>query len=124
MKQQKFSIKKRIKSFSHAFNGLRILIKEEHNARIHFLALIAVVVAGFFFKISLPEWISITVVSCIVISAEIFNSSIENIADFISPQKHAQIKKIKDLSAAAVLVAAIAALITGLLIFLPKILEY
>ena len=121
MKQQKFSILNRFKSFKYAFNGIKILLKEEHNARIHFFALILVVIAGAIFKISLPEWISIIIVSGIVISAEIFNSAIENIADFISPEKNDQIKRIKDLAAAAVLFGSSVAIIVGLLIFIPNI---
>lgn len=121
MKQQKFSVLKRLKSFQYAFNGIKILLKEEHNARLHFFALILVVMAGVIFKISLTEWISILIVSGMVISAEIFNSAIENISDFISPEKHDQIKKIKDLSAAAVLLGSLVAVIVGLLVFIPKI---
>lgn len=124
MKQQKFSIPNRFKSFKYAFNGIKILFKEEHNARIHFFVLVLVIIAGAVFKISLPEWISIIIiiiVSGIVISAEIFNSAIENIADFISPEKNDQIKRIKDLAAAAVLFGSTVAVIVGLLIFIPKI---
>lgn len=121
MKQQKFSVLKRLKSFQYAFYGIKILLKEEHNARLHFFALILVVMAGVIFKISLTEWISILIVSGMVISAEIFNSAIENISDFISPEKHDQIKKIKDLSAAAVLLGSLVAVIVGLLVFIPKI---
>ncbi|RLD90557.1 MAG: diacylglycerol kinase [Bacteroidetes bacterium] len=121
MKQQRFSILKRLKSFKHAFNGLRILIKEEHNARIHLFATICVVIAGLFLKISLNEWIAITFSIGLVISLEIMNSSIESMADFISPERHEKIKKIKDLSASGVLISAITALIIGLIIFIPKI---
>jgi len=123
MKQERFSILKRLKSFKYAFNGLRILIKEEHNARIHLLATICVIIAGVFFKISLNEWIAIVFSIGFVFSLEIINSSIENIADFISPEKHEMIKKIKDLSASGVLIGAITALIIGLIIFMPKIFE-
>lgn len=121
MTRQHFSIFKRLKSFKHAFNGLRILIKEEHNARIHLFATICVIIAGVFFKISLNEWIAIIFSIGLVFSLEIINSSIENIADFISPEKHEMIKKIKDLSASGVLISAITALMIGLIIFAPKI---
>lgn len=121
MKQQRFSILKRIKSFKYAFNGLRILIKEEHNARIHLLATICVIMAGLFLKISLNEWIAIVFSIGLVFSLEIINSSVENIADFISPEKHETIKKIKDLSASGVLISAITAFVIGLIIFLPKL---
>ncbi len=122
MKQHKFSIKKRLKSFKYAFNGLMILVKEEHNARIHLFATICVVIAGFFLEISKIEWFAVIFAIGFVIALEIINSSIENIADFVSPEKHKRIKKIKDLSAAAVLVSAITAFVIGLLIFIPKLL--
>lgn len=123
MKQQRFSISKRLKSFKYAFNGLRILIKEEHNARIHLFATICVIIAGLFFNISINEWIGVIFSIGLVFSLEIINSSIENIADFISPEKHEMIKKIKDLSASGVLISAITAFIIGLIIFIPKILK-
>lgn len=123
MKHKKFSIIKRVYSFKHAFNGLRVLIKEEHNARIHLFASICVIIAGIIFKISLHEWISIIFSIGLVFCLEIINSTVENIADFISPEKHEMIKKIKDLSASGVLISALTALIIGLIIFLPKILD-
>jgi len=123
MKGQKFSFRNRLKSFGFAFNGLMVLIREEHNARIHLIAVICVIIAGFTFKISTPEWIAVVFAFGFVIATEIVNSAIEGISDFISPDKHEMIKKIKDLSAAAVLIAAITAFIIGLIIFLPKIVE-
>lgn len=123
MKQQKFSIKKRLISFKFAFNGLKILFKEEHNARIHLFATFCVITAGFIFDVSAHEWIAIIFAVGMVITLEIINSSIENIADFISPEKHDKIKKIKDLAAAGVLMSAVTALIIGLIIFIPEILE-
>ena len=121
MKQRKFSFTKRLNSFSHAYNGLKILLKEEHNSRIHFIAAIAVIAASFLFKINLYEWIAVIFSIGFVIVLEIINSAIENIADFISPEKHEKIKRIKDLSAAAVFISALTALVIGLIIFIPKI---
>lgn len=111
------------KSFGPAFTGLWILFREEPNARIHLLALIVVVVLGFLLNISQTEWIAIALASGLVIAVEALNSAIENLSDFVSPQYHISIKKVKDLSAAAVLVSALAALATGLIIFIPKLLD-
>ena len=122
MKQENFSIRKRLKSFKDAFRGLKILIKEEHNSRIHLFAAVGVLIAGFLFRVSAYEWIAIVFAIGLVITVEIINSCVENIADFVSPGRHDKIKKIKDLSAAGVLVSAITALIIGLIIFIPKIL--
>ena len=121
MKEQDFSINKRFKSFGYAYNGLKILILEEHNSRIHILAAIVAVIAGYFYQLSALEWIAIVFAIGLVIALEIFNSAIENIADFISPGQDDRIKKIKDLSAAGVLVGAITAAIIGLIVFVPKI---
>lgn len=118
---KKFSLRKRLKSFSFAFNGLRVLFKEEHNARIHFAAAVVAIVAGIIFRITAFEWLVLVFVIGLVLALEAINSAIENLADFVSPQKHDQIKKVKDLAAAGVLIAAATALIAGLVIFLPKI---
>lgn len=114
-------MKRRLKSFTYAFAGLRILIKEEPNAMLHLAAAIFVITLGFVMELSRLEWVSIIFSIGLVITLEIINTAIENIADFISPEKHASIKKIKDLGAAAVLLGAIVAMGIGLLVFLPKI---
>jgi len=122
MKQQRFSIKRRIRSFGYALNGLRILIREEHNASIHLFVSVCVVIAGVVLNISAMEWIAVVFAIGLVFSLEAMNSSIENLADFVSAEKHNWIKKIKDLSAAGVLIGAIAAVVIGLIVFIPKIL--
>ncbi len=121
MKQNKFSITKRLKSFVFAFNGLRILVKEEHNSRIHLIVTAIVIIAAILFQLNTFEWIAIIFSIGLVITVEIINTVIENVADFISPDKNDKIKKIKDMSAAAVLISSIIAFIIGLLVFLPKI---
>lgn len=113
----------RVNSFKYAFNGFKILVKEEHNARIHLLAAVIAILAGFIFKVTALEWVALIFAIALVIITEIINTSIENIADFISPNRHKQIKRIKDLSAAAVLIAAIFAVIIGGLIFFPKMVQ-
>jgi diacylglycerol kinase len=122
MKNWKLSIVKRIRSFGYAFNGLKILMQEEPNAWIHLCVTICVVTAGVLLKVSAIEWIALVFAIGLVITLEIVNSVIENIADFISPGENGMIKKIKDLSAAGVLVSAITAFAIGLIVFLPKIL--
>jgi diacylglycerol kinase len=121
MKSEKFSLKKRIKSFGYAFNGLRVMFSEEHNSWIHLLAAILALTFGWALKISLTEWCFLALVIGSVFTSELFNSAIENLADHLSPGKHENIKKVKDLSAAAVLISAFVALVIACLIFLPKI---
>lgn len=123
MKENRFSISKRLKSFKHAFNGLSILIKEEHNSRIHLLAMVIAIVLGSIFKIQTYEWIGIILSIGLVISLELINSAIENLSDFSTKEKHQLIKKTKDLAAAGVLWSSLAALAIGLTIFVPKIVQ-
>ncbi len=124
MKETKFSFAKRLKSFSYAFNGLKILLKEEQNSRIHTVGAILAIILSFVLKISLLEWMAIIFAIGIVFIIELVNTAIEHIANFISPEKNIQIKIIKDLAAAAVLISAIIAIIIGSIVFLPKIKDY
>ena len=121
MNNEKFSLKKRIKSFSYAFAGLRVLFREEHNSWIHATAAVLAIVMGFLFRISPMEWIAIVIVIGMVFAAEIINSSIERTADFVKAERDDRKRDIKDLGAAAVLVCAISAALVGIIIFLPKI---
>ena len=109
------------KSFKVAFEGLHDALLHERNFRIQVVVFILVIIAGFLFQISATEWIFILLCAAVVLSTEIINSSIEKLCDFVSPEIHALIKKIKDFSAAAVLVATILSVIIGAIIFLPKI---
>jgi diacylglycerol kinase len=122
MKREKFSISKRLKSFGYAFNGLKVLFKEEHNARIHLVAAFCVILLGWFLELSALEWVAISLAIGAVFAAELFNSALENLTDHLAPERHANIKKVKDLAAAAVLVCAITAVAVGCLVFLPKLL--
>lgn len=121
MKNDGFTIKKRLKSFKFAFHGIYLLIRFEHNAWIHTFAAICVVLAGFYLGLSTMEWIAVTMAIGLVLAAEAINSSIEALCDLVSPGYNEAIKKSKDMAAGAVLILAMAAAIIGLLIFIPKI---
>src|SRR5690606_7767380 len=121
MKDRKFSIAKRLRSFKFALEGLKTVLREEHNARIHFGIAFFVIVFGLILHINVLEWLFLVIAIGFVIASEIINSAIEHIADFIHPDKNDKIKIIKDISASAVLIASITALVVGLFIFLLKI---
>ena len=121
MNNEMFSIKKRIKSFAYAFAGMKVLFREEHNSWIHATAAVLAIAMGFLFRISPMEWIAVVIVIGMVFSAEIINSSLERTADFVKAERDDRKRDIKDLGAAGVLVCAMAALVTGLIIFVPKI---
>lgn len=121
MKNKGFTLQKRLKSFRFAFNGIRLLITQEHNAWIHCFAAVCVIIAGFLTGLSTTEWIAIVFAIGSVLAAEAVNSSIEALADLVSPGYNEAIKRTKDLAAGAVLILAIAAAIVGLIIFIPKL---
>ena len=121
MKKEKFSLKKRARSFGYAFNGIATLLRDEHNSRIHLFAMVCVVVLGLLLGISPTEWCIVALCCGGVLMAEAMNSAVEALADLVSPEFHPLIKKAKDVGAAGVLMMAIAAAAAGLIIFLPKI---
>jgi diacylglycerol kinase (ATP) len=124
MKSRKFSIPARLRSFRFAFRGVWWLIREEHNSWIH-LAVVAVLIpVCFLLGLSAIEWTVIAVCTGLVLALELVNSAIERLADKISPEQDPDIGKIKDIAAAAVLVAAIASAVSGLIILVPKFLHW
>ena len=120
--KEKNFFRSRYHSFGYAFNGFKILITEEVNARIHAVVAVIAIAMGFFFNVSLTEWLILCVVIGLVFAFEIMNTAIENLADYVSPSKQDAIKKVKDLGAAGVLASSIIAVVAGLIIFLPKVL--
>ena len=83
--------------------------------------MLLVILAGFYFKISMAEWIICIILFGLVISLELVNTAIETTVDIAMPEKNEKAKIAKDVSAGAVLVAAIVSAIIGLMIFIPKI---
>jgi diacylglycerol kinase (ATP) len=123
MKDNKFSLTKRLKSFVYAINGIKTLVKEEHNSWIHLIAAGIVIIAAIYFKLNTYEWVAIIISIGVVFTTELVNTAIENIANFLTTENNSKIKIIKDLSAAAVLISALMCLIIGAIIFLPKIVK-
>ncbi len=120
---KRFSIKDRIKSFDYAFQGIKIFFSTQHNSWIHLLATIFVLTAGYFLNLSSIEWLFLIIVIALVFIAEMINTAIEFLCDKISPELDPTIKKVKDISAGAVLIAAIMAILVGLTIFIPKMIN-
>lgn len=114
-------MKKRLQSFKYAFKGVRNVVSSEINFRIHLAAALAVSLAGFYFEIARGEWVAVLLCFSLVLAAEAFNSAIEELVDLVSPGRHAQAGKIKDIAAGAVLLAAAGAALVGCIIFLPRI---
>lgn len=116
-----FSFKKRIESFKYAFAGIRHLIRQEHNARLHIVSTLIVLLAGWYFDVNKYEWLAIIFCIGVVLITEVINTALENICDYMSPEFQPKIKIIKDLGAAAVLLSALISIIIAGCIFIPKI---
>jgi diacylglycerol kinase (ATP) len=111
-----------LRSFAFAWNGARVAW-QGRNFRVQFCAALLVVALGLLLNITSVEWLAILILIGIVLSAEIFNTAIETLVNFVSPEVHPLAGKIKDLAAAAVLMVSFVSAIAGLIIFVPYVLE-
>ena len=112
----------RLKSVGFALKGAYKLITTEHSVMVQFSLAVLLVIAGFCFHISKEEWMIQTLAFGLVLGIESLNTAVEKIADFIHPEFHDRIGFIKDIAAGAVMFAATAAIVVGLLIYVPKFL--
>lgn len=106
----------------NAARGLRIAFSER-NLRIESVCACIVILLGLIFHITLTEWLILTLVIGLVIGLETMNTAVEKLADKITKEKDGDIKKIKDIAAGAVFLASLCALVIGVLIFTPRILN-
>lgn len=107
-------------SFNCAFKGLFYVIKTQRNMRIHLYLSVGIILAGVLFGLTTTEIAILCCVSSFVLIAEIVNTALEVNLDFINNKKfNPSIKMVKDIVAAAVLIASINAVIIGCVIFLP-----
>ncbi len=111
-------------SLSYALNGLVHLFRSQRNARIHAVLAGFAIALGIGLKLSNYEWILIILIIGLVLCAEAFNTAIESLCDKFHPELDSKIKLVKDLSAAAVLIISLTALASGLIIFVPKIIQW
>lgn len=120
--KHRFSLMERFRSFVYAGRGLRLLF-HEHNTWIHLTATFCVVVVGLWVSLSFVQWAIAIILLGGVWIAEALNTAIERLCDHVTPEQHPEIGRIKDIAAAAVLMAAITAVAAGLCIFVPAIIE-
>lgn len=114
-----------IESFYHAFSGILQGLKEQRNLRIHFVLSAVVVFLGVFLAVDMIGWLALTLSIGLVIGAELLNTAIEHVVDLTAGgEYHPAARKAKDTAAAAVLIAALAALAVGVMVFLPRLCAY
>ena len=106
-----------------ALNGLKEAFLQEKNFRIHIIATFLVLLVSFYLRLTAFEWLFVLFVIQLVFITELVNSVIERLIDYIKPELHPKAKIIKDMAAAIVLISVIFSVVTGLIIFLPKIIK-
>jgi diacylglycerol kinase len=114
-------MKRLIKSFGYAGQGLMHCIKKEKNFQVHCIAAVAAFAGGFILKISPAEWMVVVICMALVLAFEMANTAIEHLCNITQPAVNPAIKIIKDVSASAVMLIAVMAAICGFIIFIPKI---
>ena len=120
--KKRFSLVARINSTNNALRGIWVFLKTTHNAWMHIFFGALAIYLGFVVQLSSVEWVLIIFVIALVILFEMINTAIEIDIDLTSPTYHPYARDTKDIAAGAVSVAVIVAGITGLIIFLPKVL--
>ena len=111
------------KSFRNAFTGISYVLRTQRNARIHLGITTAVVLLGAWLRLGNSQWAMLVVAVALVWTAELINTAVEAALDLFSPEEHSLAGIAKDVSAGAVLLAAAAAVVVGLLVLGPHLLS-
>lgn len=117
-----FSFTGRIRSIQHALDGIVVMLTGQHNAWVHTVVTVIVLICGYLFEVNTAEWSLLVLAIISVWVAEALNTAFELLCDVASPEFHPLVKKSKDVAAGAVLLSAIGAVTIGMIIFLPYIL--
>lgn len=112
-----------LKSFSYATNGIKEAFNTEPNFKVHIFIGAAAIILSFFFKFTKIEFALLVITIATVIILELINTVVEKLVDIVSPKISKRAKVIKDLSAGIVLISALASIVIGIILFLPKILQ-
>ena len=113
-------LQNRIKGVKVALKGALLLLRTEASIKVQFGVAVIMTIAGFVFNISTTEWMIQIFAIGLVMGIEGMNTAVEKLADFVHPEQHEKIGFLKDVSAGAVMIVSIAAVIVGLIIYLPK----
>lgn len=114
-------LRRLMRSFGYALQGIKYVLKTQPNMKIHSIAGVLAILAGFYFKISANEWLALVIVIGFVLILEVVNTAVETLVDLYTEEYHKLAKVSKDTAAGAVLLMAIVSVVVGIIIFLPKI---
>ncbi len=118
-----FSMKSRLRSFHFAVRGVMLMLRTQHNAWLHVVATICIVILGVFCRIGHDGWCWLILAMVAVWTAESLNTALEFLADVASPEFHPLVEKAKDVAAGAVLISAFGSVVIGLMVLGPPLLD-
>lgn len=116
-------MKKFFKGFVYAYKGIAYAVRTQINFQFHLAAALVVILMGIFFKLTIGEWMWISLCIGLVLIFELINTALEAFVDLVSPEYNPKAGIVKDVAAAAVMVSALLAIAISLFIFLPKVLN-
>lgn len=112
------------KSFGYAFEGIFTGIKKERNMKIHCMAMVLVIIAGIILRLPAYKWCICLILFGLIMALELVNTAVEAVVDLVTEERKPLAKIAKDTAAGAVLIAAVMAAITGLILFVPEVFEF
>lgn len=115
----RFSLLARVKSFAYAFQGVAFMLRTQHNAWLHAAATLGVIALALYCDVSAGDWRWLIVAMSMVWVGETLNTAVEYVCDVLSPDFHLAVKRAKDIAAGGVLIAAVAAVLIGIITFWP-----
>lgn len=117
--------KRFINSVEFAITGIKTVFHDERNMRNHSFVGVLVIILGFIFQLNRFEWLWLLLCIFLMLIMEIINTSFENVVDMVTNKHfHPLGKKVKDMAAGAVLITSVFSVVVGLIIFLPKVLQF
>lgn len=124
MEQKKKQNHKLYGGFQYAFTGIVTGVKQEQNMKMHAVVTVLVVIAGFFFHISMTEWCICLLLCGLIMALELVNTAVEAVVDLVTEERKPLAKIAKDTAAGAVFILAIFSAVIGCIIFLPKVIAW
>lgn len=123
-KQKKHGLKRFINSFGYSIDGLKYAYRYEQSMLVHMIAATMVIVVGLIVKLNLIEWLICFILMGLVMATELINTAIEAVVDLTCPKIDPLAKIAKDTASAAVFVFSVVAFISGMIIFVPNVLDF
>lgn len=111
-------------SLKDAWSGVKFVFRSEQNFRIQILAALCAILAGWYFRLSKPEWILVIFLILSVFTLEFLNSAVEKFSDILKPRLDYQVRVVKDIMAGVVFLTSVGAVIIGAIIYWPHLIAF